>query len=876
MKIGMVSHRITSYFALKFNSQKTTKMIHVVSKRTLPFLLAVFILLGFKSFSQTIIYSQNFNGLTDAFPLANPTGGGTTWNAVYAAGSNSKWAIYNPGLASKCLEMYVGGTDLIYSATQICNVVAYESLPVNASNYTNLTLSFDWMAGGESATTDDYLVPVYSINGGTSWVEIGPKKHNSPAYPTYVSVVDYDISVLDNQSFLIGFRWANDAAAGTTSGPAVDNIVIKGVQPACSGTPDPGTITLNYSTGCSGEDIRLIGLGEGFSADSAGLSYQWQESANGISGWTNLAGQTSPYEMEDWSTTTVYYRLVVTCSNSGLSSSSNVVSYIPTACTDYLIPAAASTITTCLGMFYDSGGDGGNYTNSQNRTITFCSGTTEHIMVDFMMFETQSNGLYGVSKINYDILNVYDGPTTGSPQLFSLSGGSDPNEGNAPLVISSGTCLTFNFTSNGSTVDLGWEAMVSCTDKQNNIASNFCATAPFICNLNGYQGTTTNFYTPQSVGGQIGSAPSSFPGTLDNNSFIKFVPTTATVTLSLEVSNCSGGITSTSGFYEAIQFAVYQQGSGGSCDLGNWVSDYDDVWDGITPGLYTRTLTGLTPGSTYYIVVDGLWGTVCDYKINVLSGISLPTINVDEATICLGDNITLTASGGTSYLWSNGSTAASIVVSAADQYEVIVSSGNPLCPDNTELSSLITVDNCALPVTLTSFTAVCKEDNTKEINWTTASEQNSDYFVLEKSTDGSAWIAIDQVDAATNSTSTLHYQSIDINRVEDLVYYRLKQVDMNGENELFGPISTNCSVINNTFEIYPNPAGKDATIIINSDVEMTQLELQFCDLNGKIVKRLTPNASSTTISLNDLVAGVYFVQLVGDKAIKHTLKFIKQ
>ena len=82
-----------------------------------------------------------------------------------------------------------------------------------------------------------------------------------------------------------------------------------------------------------------------------------------------------------------------------------------------------------------------------------------------------------------------------------------------------------------------------------------------------------------------------------------------------------------------------------------------------------------------------------------------------------------------------------------------------------------------LPVVLTKFETYCQEDNSIEIVWQTASEQNSDYFILEKSTDGVNWFNLDRILAAGNSTSTLNYNVLD-NNVDNYNYYRLMQFDV--------------------------------------------------------------------------------------------------
>ena len=107
-----------------------------------------------------------------------------------------------------------------------------------------------------------------------------------------------------------------------------------------------------------------------------------------------------------------------------------------------------TTVTTCSGTFYDSGGSGGNYSNSQNYTITFCA-TSGCMVASFSAFNTQSGN---------DVLSAYDGSNTSAPLLGTFSGNNIP----ANLTASSG-CLTFKFVSNNSQTKSGWAIDLSCT-----------------------------------------------------------------------------------------------------------------------------------------------------------------------------------------------------------------------------------------------------------------------------------------------------------------------------------------------------------------------------------------------------------------------------
>lgn len=98
-----------------------------------------------------------------------------------------------------------------------------------------------------------------------------------------------------------------------------------------------------------------------------------------------------------------------------------------------------------------------------------------------------------------------------------------------------------------------------------------------------------------------------------------------------------------------------------------------------------------------------------------------------------------------------------------------------------------------LPVELIEFKVESKNcvDN---IRWKTASEINNDYFVVEQSYNGIDWIPLSKIIGAGNSLEITEY-SFKNNRTKDSYYYRLKQVDFNGNYEYSETISSKCEVI---------------------------------------------------------------------------------
>jgi len=104
----------------------------------------------------------------------------------------------------------------------------------------------------------------------------------------------------------------------------------------------------------------------------------------------------------------------------------------------------------------------------------------------------------------------------------------------------------------------------------------------------------------------------------------------------------------------------------------------------------------------------------------------------------------------------------------------------------------------ALPVTMLYLTGNYVSNTGNLIEWSTASEQNSDYFQIEISTNGYEFRSLGQIQAAGNSTSKQDYQWIDKGPLPNSFnYYRLLQYDLDGVSEVYGPI-----MIDNRNKIY--------------------------------------------------------------------------
>ena len=170
-----------------------------------------------------------------------------------------------------------------------------------------------------------------------------------------------------------------------------------------------------------------------------------------------------------------------------------------------------------------------------------------------------------------------------------------------------------------------------------------------------------------------------------------------------------------------------------------------------------------------------------------------------------------------------------------------------------------------LPVELVSFTATC-EDEYVGLKWITESEINADYFTVESSLDGFAWQQINQQQANGTTFIQHAYTYNDSTRNASLVYYRLKQYDLDGNVSLEKIIASNCIVNNDfSFDLYPNPNNGQFNVAIHSTIQK-DAQIGVYTADGKLVENksvaLTSGSNLFPLSLTEVATGIYFVHLI--------------
>lgn len=137
------------------------------------------------------------------------------------------------------------------------------------------------------------------------------------------------------------------AAISTNFGETEDYMVTVTAATACTGEPEAGTIAASVSGACAATPFDLNTTGN---TVASGISYQWQSSTNGTT-WNNLgaAQNFTAYTVTN-QTQTTQYRLIITCTASSESDTSNTITITQNApagcvCTPELDCTDADVIT---------------------------------------------------------------------------------------------------------------------------------------------------------------------------------------------------------------------------------------------------------------------------------------------------------------------------------------------------------------------------------------------------------------------------------------------------------------------------------------------------------------------------------------------------
>lgn len=187
-------------------------------------------------------------------------------------------------------------------------------------------------------------------------------------------------------------------------------------------------------------------------------------------------------------------------------------------------------------------------------------------------------------------------------------------------------------------------------------------------------------------------------------------------------------------------------------------------------------------------------------------------------------------------------------------FEATENYGYGVCIDD-----ITVLDNSALPVELVNSEAECNEGEAI-IKWSTASETQTSSFRVDKSTDLVNYNHVTNVSAAGNSNELRTYRVVDKRAIGNS-YYRLTEIDLNGEETILSVIYADCNGEKSLVRIYPNPA----TDMVKVDGVSENSIYSIFDLSGRVVKKSTLDKG--LLDLKGLDQGLYYLSIGNEKIL---------
>ena len=207
-------------------------------------------------------------------------------------------------------------------------------------------------------------------------------------------------------------------------------------------------------------------------------------------------------------------------------------------------------------------------------------------------------------------------------------------------------------------------------------------------------------------------------------------------------------------------------------------------------------------------------------------------------------------------------------LSATAQSVVSLSPSGALVNNNTafqDLSYTVDVVCDIIPVTLLNFKGNYNPvTESSLLEWSTATEQNSKSFSVERSVDGGRnFTAIGSVNASGTSNTIVRYQYNDNDPVNGINLYRLKQIDIDNKFKYSNIVSIEVKRKKESYTVYPVPAHGSA-FLRSSSTQTKLLNISLIDGAGKMIleqKAYVDTAHPLKLDLATVAPGVYFIKI---------------
>ncbi|MES2519636.1 MAG: T9SS type A sorting domain-containing protein [Bacteroidota bacterium] len=168
----------------------------------------------------------------------------------------------------------------------------------------------------------------------------------------------------------------------------------------------------------------------------------------------------------------------------------------------------------------------------------------------------------------------------------------------------------------------------------------------------------------------------------------------------------------------------------------------------------------------------------------------------------------------------------------------------------------------AVPVEISNFRTQVSDNQKVNVRWETISEINSNYFMVERSRDAFNYQTIANIEAAGSSQTKKAYSFTDETALFGTNYYRLKQIDKDGTQQVFRPQAVIIDDTDVPFGVFPNPVigAKFNVKVEDSD----EAKLLLMDFEGNEIKLNSDKITQTILEimpLQSLKIGAYLLQV---------------
>ena len=191
-------------------------------------------------------------------------------------------------------------------------------------------------------------------------------------------------------------------------------------------------------------------------------------------------------------------------------------------------------------------------------------------------------------------------------------------------------------------------------------------------------------------------------------------------------------------------------------------------------------------------------------------------------------------------------------------------------------SQTLNVGCILLPVELSAFTAESINNEVVELSWETVTEDDNDFFTIERSEDSDSFDIVAIVKGAGTSQEAKDYVFIDRSPFSGISYYRLKQTDFDGKWSYSDIVSVSLQSSFGDVAVLPNPV-KGNSILSFGSAKAVSVIVSIKDITGKTILEKnhisSPGKNTVNLDTENFNHGMYFLILNNGTEL-NTIKFI--